>query len=289
MRLLLVTKYVEMKWNSKNKKYYESLGYKYTKMKDSFMIKTEDLCKGSNIEVEVQCDYCGKIFKVQWYHRVSSIKNINKDCCSDKKCTGEKAGDVLEYKYGKRNASQIEDFKNKAKKTNIEKYGFENVFQNENIKEKSKKTMIEKYGVEYNMQSEEIKEKAKKTCLKKYGVDNFSKTKEFKESIRGENSPRWKSDKTTEERDRYTIEYREWRQKIFEKSDYTCQRCGKNHTLLNAHHIYNWKDNEDLRYENTNGVCLCKECHIEFHSIYGKRNNNLMQILNFLNYGKKIC
>lgn len=278
-----------MKWNSKNKKRYELLGYKYTKMNDSFVVNVEDLPDGSGSEVLVKCDYCGKVFSVRWYHRVRSMRNIQKDCCGDKECTGEKAGDVLELKYGKRNASQIEEFKEKAKKTNLERYGCENVFQNEEIKEKIKETMLKNYGVEHNMQSEEIRNKAMETCIKRYGVYNFSKTEEFRESVRGKNSPRWKSDKTIEERDRYTLEYRLWRNEIFEKSDYTCQRCGTKHTLLNAHHIYNWKDHEDLRYKIFNGVCLCRDCHIEFHSIYGKKNNNLMQILDFLNYGKKIC
>ena len=278
-----------MKWNSKNKKRYESLGYKYTKMKDLFMVDVKDLPDGSGSDVWVKCDYCGKVFNVRWYHRVKSMKNIQKDCCDNKECTGKKAGDVLELKYGKRNTNQIEEFKEKTKKTNLEKYGCKNVFQNEEIKEKSKKTMIEKYGVEHSMQSEGIQKKARETCIKRYGVYNYSKTQLFRESVRGENSSRWKKDKTTEERDRYTLEYREWRSEVFEKSNYTCQKCGARHVLLNAHHIYNWKDYDDLRYEVFNGVCLCRACHIDFHSIYGKRNNNLMQILDFLNYGKKIC
>ena len=286
---MLITECVEMKWNSKNKKRYEELGYIYTKMKDSFMVKVCDLPKGSGIKVEVKCDYCGKQFEVSWYHRVKSLRNINKDCCNDKKCTGEKAADVLEVKYGKRNVNQIEEFKEKTRQTNLKRYGCENVFQNQEIKEKSKKTMIEKYGVEHNTQLEEVKEKIKETCIRKYGVDNYSKTREFRERFCGENSPRWKPDKTTEERDRYTLEDREWRNEIFEKSNYTCQKCGETHTLLHAHHIYNWKTYESLRYDICNGVCLCKSCHTEFHSIYGRRNNNLMQILNFLNYGKKVC
>lgn len=286
---MLITEYVEMKWNSKNKKRYESLGYKYTKMKDSFIVKTEDLPKGSNIEVTVKCDYCGSIFNVKWYHRFNSLKNIEKDCCNNKDCISKKSGDVLEVNYGKRIVGQIEEFKEKVKQTNLKRYGCENVFQSKKIKEKSRETMIKKYGVEYITQSEEMQKIIKETCMKKYGVDNYAKTQEFKNGIRGENSPRWKKDKTTEERDRYTLEYREWRSEVFEKSNYTCQKCGARHVLLNAHHIYNWKDYNDLRYEVSNGVCLCRDCHIDFHSIYGKRNNNLMQILDFLNYGKKIC
>lgn len=58
---------------------------------------------------------------------------------------------------------------------------------------------------------------------------------------------------------------------------------------LNAHHIKNWKDNEDLRYDVDNDITLCEKCHTRFHSMYGKRNNIEEQLSEFLNLDKKIC
>ena len=40
-----------------------------------------------------------------------------------------------------------------------------------------------------------------------------------------------------------------------------------------AHHLYSHHKNEDLRYDVSNGVTLCKECHLDFHRKYGLKNN----------------
>ena len=39
----LITKVVKVKWNPKNKKHYEKLGYVYTKWGEEFDVKIEDL------------------------------------------------------------------------------------------------------------------------------------------------------------------------------------------------------------------------------------------------------
>lgn len=36
-----------------------------------------------------------------------------------------------------------------------------------------------------------------------------------------------------------------------------------------AHHLENYKNNEDLRLDTNNGVCLCEQCHKEFHKWMG--------------------
>lgn len=77
-------------------------------------------------------------------------------------------------------------------------------------------------------------------------------------------------------------EYRRWRKEIFKKDNYTCQKCFTRGCLLNAHHIRNWIDNIDERYEISNGITFCKVCHDEFHSAYGKKSNNKEQINEFI-------
>ena len=54
----LVSKTAKVKWVGKNKKHYEELGYKYTKMGDEFEVKVEDLPKGSSVKVDCICDNC---------------------------------------------------------------------------------------------------------------------------------------------------------------------------------------------------------------------------------------
>jgi len=81
----LLTKNAIVKWNNNNKKWYESKGYIFTKMKDEFEVKVKDLSNGSHVFVDVKCDcvdcknpYLKPIF---WYNYLRYIKNDNKYYC----------------------------------------------------------------------------------------------------------------------------------------------------------------------------------------------------------------
>ena len=37
---------------------------------------------------------------------------------------------------------------------------------------------------------------------------------------------------------------------------------------LHSHHLNDWHSHKDLRYDVSNGVCLCTKCHKEFHINY---------------------
>ena len=87
--------------------------------------------------------------------------------------------------------------------------------------------------------------------------------------------------------------YKEWIRKVFKRDNYTCQCCKKRGGKLNAHHLYNFSEYENLRYEISNGITLCERCHLinypnSFHSIYGERNNTPEQIREFIqNYKER--
>ena len=81
----LVTKTVKVKWNSKIKKYYEALGYIFTKMGDEFEVRIEDLPKSSHVKVECFCDNCGKPL-------IRSCKNYNRYIKKDGKTYCKKCG-----------------------------------------------------------------------------------------------------------------------------------------------------------------------------------------------------
>ena len=43
-----------------NKKYYENLGYNYSKLNEKFIVSIGELSKGSHVQVTAICDICGK-------------------------------------------------------------------------------------------------------------------------------------------------------------------------------------------------------------------------------------
>ena len=293
---MLLKQMVNLKWNSKIKKHYTDLGYKFTKMGDEFLVDVNDLTKGSNANVKVKCDYCGDIYDIAWYsyYKLKQKEN-NKDCCNDPLCTTQKAKESLMLLHGVDNARKIEGVNEKIIKTNLGKYGCANPFANKEVKEKIRNTNLEKYGVKVPTQNPDIRAKGMRTCLEKYGHSSYGAV--YSKEHKGELSPTWKGGASYHRVERSTYEYRYWRKSVFERDLYTCQYCGTksgvgNKVELNAHHIKNWKDNESLRYDINNGITLCDRCHTIFHSKYGKKNNTEQQLKEFLDSNiidKKIC
>ena len=78
-----------------------------------------------------------------------------------------------------------------------------------------------------------------------------------------------KARKVQGSRDRDTKEYKEWRTKVFERDNYTCQDCGNRGVNLQAHHILEWAKYPKERFNIDNGVTLCVDCHKARH----KRGN----------------
>jgi len=109
---VLLTKTVMVKWNPANKEWYENKGYIFTKWKDEFEVKVEDLTDGSHSIVEVLCDYCNsKIIPKEYrdYLRKKEISTINKDCCYDCKTLKTKESNLSNYNV--EYVSQIQEVK----------------------------------------------------------------------------------------------------------------------------------------------------------------------------------
>jgi len=99
----------------------------------------------------------------------------------------------------------------------------------------------------------------------------------------GKNHYNYDPNKTEEERNdqRKYPEYIEWRKYVYKRDNWTCQSCEKRKDL-NAHHIRNYSSNRELRTDESNGITLCKICHLEFHKKYGKKDNSRQQLDEFL-------
>lgn len=109
-----------------------------------------------------------------------------------------------------------------------------------------------------------------------------------------ENNGNWKGGVTAPlQIERTSVRYNNWRNSVYKKDWYTCQCCGRNKNICkNAHHINNFLDYENLRYEISNGILLCDECHSfaqpnGFHHIYGTRNNTPEQLEEYINNRRK--
>ncbi len=114
-------------------------------------------------------------------------------------------------------------------------------------------------------------------CLKKEAFISAKK-------VKGEEHGMWKGGISSERsRTMSTKAYKDWRKHIFEKHNYTCQKCGQVGYKLNVHHIINYSENENLRTDEDNGMVFCDICHAKFHKQYGRKNNDAWQINNFLN------
>ena len=76
-------------------------------------------------------------------------------------------------------------------------------------------------------------------------------------------------------------EYHDFKNEVYAKDNCTCQKCGaKRH--LQVHHIENYYDNPNKAMNTANGTLLCKECHEDFHGIYGGRYNTRTQFNKFM-------
>ena len=206
---MIINEKFEIKISKKNIEHFKSKGYSKIKLKDIIIINSDELNKGSHLEVKVKCDICSKVKKLSFQKYYKNISNGNYYACSSKcaqskvkKTSITKFGteyytQTSEYKiktektnlkkYGTKYHLQSDIIKEKIKKTNLQKFGVENVFANDSIKEKIKKTNLQKIGVEYPTQSNDIKKKIINNNLEKYGVKNISQLDSIKQKVKNTN------------------------------------------------------------------------------------------------------
>lgn len=132
--------------------------------------------------------------------------------------------------------------------------------------------------------SEEHKENIRKSMIGKNtwmkGRKLTEETKvKIKNSMIGEKNHQWRGG-ITQERD--TREYDLWRLKCLKRDNFTCQKYGIVGKNLEVHHILNYCKFPEHRLNIDNGITLSEKAHREFHKKYGKKNNTLEQLNEFL-------
>lgn len=300
---MLLDKKVNVKLSGHNIQIYRNIGYNIPYHIDKrgrkssngefLIVDIKDIpLKTHNIIVNVKCDYCNSDFTQTYANYNRGHKEINKDCCSN--CTHKKTKEINIIKYGTNKNSElsiIKGFKNGRKKkpyTEIEK-----LFANKNLE----LLISEKEYINNNYRTvDKLKYRCNihKDSIQYISYDGLSQSIKgcrycAKELVSGENNWNWKGGINSEnENARKSLEYKQWRKSVFKRDKYTCQCCGDNTGgNLNAHHIENFSNNEELRYDVDNGITLCKNCHslnIEgsFHSVYGAYNNTRKQLEEYI-------
>ena len=105
---------------------------------------------------------------------------------------------------------------------------------------------------------------------KKRRAESISKALKGRTKPRGADNALWKGGKKDRRDVMGRLEYRIWRETVFKRDGHRCLFCSSSSGTLQAHHIRQWINHPDLRYEPDNGVTLCRPCH---ESIDGKEDH----------------
>ena len=131
--------------------------------------------------------------------------------------------------------------------------------------------------------------KVSKKTREKIGLANKGRIKSVEtrrkqsEALKGEKCYLWKGGISLENNKiRHSIEFRLWRESVFARDNWICQKCKIRGIKLHSHHIKNFSENKELRFLIDNGITFCNKCHIMFHKRFGKKNNNNEQIIIYL-------
>jgi hypothetical protein len=126
---------------------------------------------------------------------------------------------------------------------------------------------------EFEVKRSKIKNGRGKYCSKSCSAKSQIEEKSF----------HWKGGITTENHKiRDCIQYELWRNAIFARDNWMCQKYKIKGGILRAHHINNFSKYPELRFAIDNGVTLSEKAHREFHKKYGIKNNTKEQLKQFL-------
>lgn len=127
------------------------------------------------------------------------------------------------------------------------------------------RTEFKKGLVPWN-KNKKMDENTKIKMIEKLKGRHSSPQTEFKKGqTKGKKNINWKGGITPiTQQIRHSPEYFAWRKAVFERDNYTCQKCGKYGGKLEADHIKSFAKYPKLRFDIDNGRTLCIKCHRPF-------------------------
>ncbi len=143
------------------------------------------------------------------------------------------------------------------------------------------------YGIGHAMpHTEETKEKLRQAAIRQFSNPEMHKlfsdiakqrlsipenNPMFGKHLTGSAAPNWKGGVSSlETKIRNQIESKLWRQAVYARDNFTCQKCGERGGRLNAHHIKGFAKYPELRFAIDNGETLCSKCHKLTDNFMGK-------------------
>lgn len=247
--------YAILRWNSKNKKRYVDLGYEFTKMRDRFFVKIEHLTETSKAVVRIVCPECGDVRSTKFY----VIRKYQSSNCA--KCNRDK-----QWGYGH------QTFKDLVGKR------FSRLVVLSLAKERRNRRLVWWCKCDCG-------EKLKVRGCHLTSGHTTSCGCYVTELMTGNTNPVYNHDLTDEERieRRKVPGYKQWAKDVKEKDDYACVVCGDSSSgNLVSHHLDAWLSFPEKRFDLDNGVCLCRDCHYDFHGRYGNGDNTREQFIEFV-------
>lgn len=231
---------------SANRLHYKNMGYEVDGKKD-ILITTTDLPRGSGVGVTVMCPKCKSKRTISYQLIVSYGHSFCKAC-----------------------VKHLENFQDISGKR------FRSLVAIEPIGRDNQKATIWLCLCDCGKQTKTTITRLNNGMVSSCGCLQAKKTRE---AVMGERNVNYNPDLTDDDRvsRRITPEYREWRLLVKKRDNYTCGKCSIRGGKLTSHHLYSWRDYPDLRYELSNGVCLCLSCHMDFHNQYGRGGNTKEQ------------
>ena len=107
--------------------------------------------------------------------------------------------------------------------------------------------------------SEQTKEKMKSAAQKRMTPEL---RKKLSKSHEGKKCHFWRGGLTLiNKKIRNNINFRLWREAVFARDNWTCQRCKIRGGCLHPHHIKSFSKFPELRFAINNGITLCRNCH----------------------------
>lgn len=220
------------------------------------------------MEKQLICDHCKKNFKIKkWRIREQNYsitkKRIHRYCSSV--CSAKASG------INNKGIKRSEEVKQKISRSlNGRKPSQETLLKRgAKIKESWKNPIIREKRIKG------LKEKAGKWILGKHLSEETKK--KISSALKGKKSYLWKGGITSKGTAiRSLFEYKIWRKLIFERDNYTCQKCGEKGKKINADHypksfstIINEKNIQNIEealncpmlWNINNGRTLCEDCH----------------------------